>query len=315
MGGVVDTVKQIGGAAVDPFNITGYGGIPGVNSGGNGLIGAINGADAADSAVRSQTAAANSAMGTVKSAYDDTKTQLHPWQQTGVSALGQLAGNNFMEGFQGSPGMQFQLDQAQQATNANMAARGLGNSGAALKALQDRAQGIANQNYQQEYSNQFNRLNALAGYGSNAAGNMANAATGYGANVAGIQTGLGNAQAAASMAKGQGVQNMIGQGVGIAALFSDRRLKKEIASHDSRAFLESLKNYRYRYKNADHGQGEKFGPMAQDLQGSAMGSSLILETDIGKQIDIGRSVMAILGALGDINDRLKNLEGGQREAV
>lgn len=302
MGGVVDTVKQIGGAAVDPFNITGYGGIPGVNSGGNGLIGAINGADAADSAVRSQTAAANSAMGTVKSAYDDTKTQLQPWQQTGVSALGQLAGNNFMEGFQGSPGMQFQLDQAQQATNANMAARGLGNSGAALKALQDRAQGIANQNYQQEYSNQFNRLNTLAGYGSNAAGNMANAATGYGANIAGIQTGLGNAQAAASMAKGQGVQNMIGQGVGIAALFSDERLKTNITpvlESDIVEFKKAIKPFWFNYKEDAFGQGDWVGVMAQDLEKSKLGKSVVVEIDGKKTIDVKKAVSLMLAIMAE----------------
>lgn len=93
---------------------------------------------------------------------------------------------------QNLPGYQFQLQQGQQATERNLASRGLLNSGAAAKALTQYGQGLAS-DYTQQY---VGGLQSLAGLGQNA-----NQSTGAaGANAANqIGSGLaygGNASAA-----------------------------------------------------------------------------------------------------------------------
>ena len=60
-----------------------------------------------------------------------------------------------------------------------------------------------NQYNMQSAQNQYNMQNGLVGVGFDAAGAGANLATGYGQNMANLYTGMGDAQAAATMAKSQ----------------------------------------------------------------------------------------------------------------
>ncbi len=66
--------------------------------------------------------------------------------------------DDFQFDYESSPGYQFALDSALNAATNDAAARGMGLSGAQLKGLQDRAAGLA----AQDYGNQFNR--AIAQY-------------------------------------------------------------------------------------------------------------------------------------------------------
>lgn len=61
--------------------------------------------------------------------------------------------DDFQFDYRESPGYQFARDQALEAATNTQAAQGMGLSGATLKALQDRASGLA----AQDYGNQFNR--------------------------------------------------------------------------------------------------------------------------------------------------------------
>lgn len=65
------------------------------------------------------------------------------------------------KGFQETPGYQFQIEQGEKGVLNNMAALGMKNSGAALKALTRFRTGLANQ----EYGNYMNRLAGAAGMG------------------------------------------------------------------------------------------------------------------------------------------------------
>ncbi|WP_406238206.1 hypothetical protein ACF3NX_12670 [Acetobacter orientalis] len=116
-----------------------------------------------------------------------------------------------------TPGYQWQYGQGMQAATNSAAARGLANSGAALKGASTFANGLADSTYQNQFNNQlaanssaqgnltntFNRQNQLLNYGAQAAGASASNATntavqsanaqmaGVGATMAGI-TSMGN---------------------------------------------------------------------------------------------------------------------------
>jgi len=106
---------------------------------------------------------------------------VNPYAQQGLQAQTQLT-NNLAQGFNpgdlaSEQGYQFRLNQGLDAQNKSLAAQGLGQSGAALKAAQEYGQGFA----QQEYGNAYDRwlqqnsqLSDVAGTGYSAAGALGN---------------------------------------------------------------------------------------------------------------------------------------------
>ncbi len=109
-----------------------------------------------------------------------------------------LAGGKFDTS---NPAYQFQLKQGQQALDRSSAARGMGASGAQMKAAQEWGQGLASQQYDKEYNrasgefgDYFNRLAGLSQGGQQAAGSMANAGSQYANNASNTFGNLSNAQ-------------------------------------------------------------------------------------------------------------------------
>ena len=109
-----------------------------------------------------------------------------------------LAGGKFDTS---NPAYQFQLKQGQQALDRSSAARGMGYSGAQMKASQEYGQGLASQQYDKEYnrasgefSDYYNRLAGLSQGGQQAAGSMANAGSQYANNASNTFGNLSNAQ-------------------------------------------------------------------------------------------------------------------------
>ena len=109
-----------------------------------------------------------------------------------------LAGGKFDTS---NPAYQFQLKQGQQALDRSSAARGMGYSGAQMKASQEYGQGLASQQYDKEYNrasgefgDYFNRLAGLSQGGQQAAGSMANAGGQYAQNTGNTLANLSNAQ-------------------------------------------------------------------------------------------------------------------------
>ena len=104
---------------------------------------------------------------------------LQPYQQAGLNATSQLS-SALSGGFQPGdltqdPGYQFQLQQGEQALGRRMAAQGMNQSGAALKAAQEYGQGLAGTTYNDAYNRwlqQNQQLAGLSGQGYNAAGQM-----------------------------------------------------------------------------------------------------------------------------------------------
>lgn len=114
--------------------------------------------------------------------------------------------------------------------------------------------------------------------------------------------------------RGEQVTKMTGaaiqSGATAAGIPSDRNLKENIEPFDASKFLDSLTSYKYNYKNPQRdGEGEFAGPMAQDLEKTPEGDSLVEDTPEGKRVDYGKGFGTILAALTDVHNRVKNLEG------
>ena len=107
-------------------------------------------------------------MDLYKQIYDEQKAQQAPYLQQGQAAIGKLgslmggadpfkdylakAGLSGGQFNQNNPQYQFLLKQGQQALDRSAAARGMGYSGAQLKAAQQYGQDLASQQYDKEYS-------------------------------------------------------------------------------------------------------------------------------------------------------------------
>lgn len=97
-------------------------------------------------------------------------------------------------------------------------------------------------------------------------------------------------------------------------LASDRRAKTDIADTteaDLEELLAAVKSQTYAYKDpAKHGAGRQLGQMAQDLQKSKLGASLVSKSPDGTlQVDTGKAGLAALSGLALVFDKLKELEG------
>lgn len=104
---------------------------------------------------------------------------LQPYSQIGLDAQKQLAGN-LSAGFDPSgiyddPSYQFRVQQGQNALSKGLAASGMSQSGAAMKAAQEYGQNMATNEYQNAYDRwlaQNQQLAGVGGTGFNAASNI-----------------------------------------------------------------------------------------------------------------------------------------------
>lgn len=151
-----------------------------------------------------------------------------------LSGMPQYNWNPTEQGLQQTPGYQFTLDQGLKSTQNAAAARGLGVSGAALKAASTYATGLADQtytqqlsNYNSQYSNQMaqfqnsfndywanqnNRYNQLAGLtsmGANAGALQSNNLTQVGSNIGNALQTSGQASAAGTVGATNSLTNAL----------------------------------------------------------------------------------------------------------
>ena len=174
---------------------------------GLGSIGAsLYGANQAKKGMNAQIEAGDRAAALeAKSAADQLKLQREIWEkqqadykpyleqgQYGINTLGALMRPNADTSaiLKNDPSYQFRLKQGQQALDRSSAARGMGYSGAQMKAAQDYGQGMAST----EFGNYYNRLAGLAQGGQQAAGSMAQAGGQYANNASNTFGNLSNAQ-------------------------------------------------------------------------------------------------------------------------
>jgi len=104
----------------------------------------------------------------IQAAQQAASGYLNPFYQAGTAGLGQLQqlamGQGVPEFLATNPAYQFRQQEAQKALERSAAARGGLLSGQFAKALQERSQGLASE----EFGNAFNRLSGVVGMGQNA---------------------------------------------------------------------------------------------------------------------------------------------------
>lgn len=101
-----------------------------------------------------------------------------------------------------------------------------------------------------------------------------------------------------------------------AAAMSDEQQKKDVKPTESKikSFLDALAAREFEYKDTSKpgtAPGKRYGIMAQDLEKSEMGKSLVRETPVGKMVDTVQGFGAVLAAQAEMNKRLKKLEKGK----
>lgn len=170
-------------------------------------------AKAAKNAANLQYQSTKEASQVQKDMYDQTRTDLNPYNEAGYDSLKQLMGGmgeggQFMQTYSGQdiyddPSYQFRLNEGLNAVQSGAAGQGGLLSGATQKALMNYGQQAASQEYQNAYnrfnadqSNQYNRLANLVGVGQNAAAQVGNAGLQTAQAVANNTMQGGNAQAA-----------------------------------------------------------------------------------------------------------------------
>jgi hypothetical protein len=109
-----------------------------------------------------------------------------------------------------SPSYDFRMGQGTQALERSAAARGRLFSGATGRALQEYGQNFASQ----EFENDFNRLGALSGAGTNAQNMTINAGQNYANQAGNALQNAGNARASGYLAQGNAQANFWGNTVG-----------------------------------------------------------------------------------------------------
>lgn len=181
-------------------------------------IGGLAQASAARSAARSQTRAARNQIQLQERIYNENVGRFAPYEETGRNALAaynyEMGLGDQPEGYQGyqiTPDYQFRMSEGLRGVEAGAAARGGLYSGAAMQALQERADGIASQGH----GNYLNRLAGLAASGQNAAGQGAAAGQNFANGASNAYANIGNAQAAGAVGQANAFSGMLNNAVGI----------------------------------------------------------------------------------------------------
>lgn len=130
------------------------------------LAGGAMQANAANQAAQTQAGAAQNALDLQERQYQQGRTDSLPWMEAGKTALqayqnelglgAEAKAGTFKSGFKETDGYKFQVEQGEKGAVNNLAALGMKNSGAALKALTRFRTGLADQTY----NNYLDRLSA-----------------------------------------------------------------------------------------------------------------------------------------------------------
>jgi hypothetical protein len=175
---------------------------------GVGAIGsAVIGSSAAKKAASAQDKSAQLAIAEQRRQFDLNRSDLEPWRTAGGAAI--TGGFNMLQpgyDYTASPGYQYRLDEGLRAVQNSAAAKGILQSGGTLKGIDREAQGLA----AQDYNDQFNRMMSIASGGQQAATSTGQFGMETGRSIADLLTQAGNAKASGYI----GSANAISQGIG-----------------------------------------------------------------------------------------------------
>jgi hypothetical protein len=91
-------------------------------------------------------------------------------------------------------------------------------------------------------------------------------------------------------------------------LLSDKGLKEKLEAQTKLLddFLNKLQAYGFNYKDEAHGEGRQYGIMAQDLERSKVGDTIVEDGQEGKVIDTRKAIGPILAALSHLQKNKKD---------
>lgn len=182
---------------------------------GGSIASGLLGARGSSKAAKAQTNIAESQQRLEDAWHQQSRADTMPWMETGRQALSQLSQltqpGYDMRQLEQDPGYQFRRQQGEEAISRSLAARGMLNSGRALKEAARFNQGLA----ADEFGNVYNRLAGLAGTGQTAAGNLASLASQYTQSAGNNAGQIGNARASAYAGRAQAQQNVLADLLGM----------------------------------------------------------------------------------------------------
>lgn len=98
---------------------------------------------------------------------------------------------------------------------------------------------------------------------------------------------------------------------------SDKNSKKDVgSSSEPLRMLDDLVSYRYRYRDPNEpgaAHGQQFGIMAQDLEKSEAGRSVVRDTPSGKMVDTNHLTLINTAALADMQREIEALRAGREK--
>ncbi len=198
---------------------------------GASVIGGVTSVISGNKASNAQVKAQDQAIAEQRRQYDQTRADYAPWRDTGQAALSRLASiyglwggpatgtmspdgtwtqDSDFSSFYASPDYEFRMAEGVKAIDRSAAARGLLNSGAAVKAQQRFGQGLASA----EFGNYWNRLAGLAGVGQAATDSTTAAGTNAANNISNAYINQGNARASAYLNTGSAINGTINNVLG-----------------------------------------------------------------------------------------------------
>jgi hypothetical protein len=185
---------------------------------GSAIVGGLASSSAASKASKAQSRAAQQAADVQRQQYEQSREDLAPFRDTGVTALGRYgdllgmrgpeAYQAALQGYTQSPFLARMVNDTVGAVDASRAARGGLFSGATAQEIGDRT----GQLYLGDFNNYLSRLGGLVDTGQNAAAQTGNLGANAAAGQANAYQAAGNARAQGFINMGNSVTNALNQG-------------------------------------------------------------------------------------------------------
>lgn len=166
--------------------------LPAIIAGAATIGGALISSSASKNAANAQIASGDRALAEQARQYDQSRSDFAPWREAGGKAIGQLS-DMLQPGYDHttSPGYQFRFGEGQRAVESSAASRGMLMSGGTLKDLTRFGQGVA----ADDFNDQFNRTASVAQGGQQVNSQLAQLGAQNAQNAGNIMMGQGNARA------------------------------------------------------------------------------------------------------------------------
>jgi hypothetical protein len=109
-----------------------------------------------------------------------------------------------------------------------------------------------------------------------------------------------------------GIGGIVGAVGGLVGALSDERAKTDIRSADKDVdeFLDAVRPSKYRYREGYGDPGTHYGVVAQDLEKTPMGRTMVSRDEQGMR-HVEFRPTELLAVMADMHDRLRNLERGK----